>query len=50
MLAEPVAGALDLDEDSMVERAIEQRPGDDGEIFLGSAPALSWSKLSADIL
>ena len=34
MLAEPVAGALDLGDDSMVEHAIEQRPGDDGEIFL----------------
>ena len=30
MLAEPVAGALDLDDDGMVEQAIEQRRGDDG--------------------
>ncbi|MDF2759847.1 MAG: hypothetical protein K0S99_2481, partial [Thermomicrobiales bacterium] len=27
MLAEPVAGALDLDDDGMVEQAIEQRRG-----------------------
>jgi hypothetical protein len=30
MLAEPVAGALDLNDDGMVEQAIEQRRGDDG--------------------
>ena len=30
MLAEPVAGAFDLNDDGMVEEAIEERRGDDG--------------------
>jgi hypothetical protein len=30
VLAEPVAGTLDLDDDGMVQQAIEQRRGDDG--------------------
>ena len=30
VLAQPVAGALDLDDDGMVEQAVEQRGGDDG--------------------
>jgi len=30
MLSEPVAGTLDLNDDSMVKQSVEQRNGDDG--------------------
>ena len=30
VLAQPVAGPLDLDDDGVVEQAVEQRGGDDG--------------------
>jgi hypothetical protein len=30
MLAEPIAGSFDLDDDGVVEQTIEERGGDDG--------------------